>query len=117
MEFAGTGNFIIQIPQKTGKVYYVVGVKEKLPEITKRFGLSTKHIMRVNNISNPDWIHAGDTIILWPAVIEHTVAKGEWLIKIAREYETTVGAIKEINNLKSSKLHIGQKLIVPAKIY
>jgi peptidoglycan endopeptidase LytE len=42
----------------------------------------------------------------------HTVRKGDSLISIARRYAITVTDIKELNNLKSSKLKKGRKLLV-----
>ena len=42
----------------------------------------------------------------------HTVKKGDTLASISREYSLSPAEIKEINNLKSSKLKKGQKLLV-----
>ena len=43
----------------------------------------------------------------------HRVRPGESLAIIAKKYHVTVKEIKEINNLKSNHLKIGQKLIIP----
>ena len=43
----------------------------------------------------------------------HTVAKGEYLAKIARQYQVSVAAIKARNQLKSDTLRIGQELVIP----
>ncbi len=43
----------------------------------------------------------------------HTVQSGDSLYLIAQAFGTTVSRIKEMNNLKSDRLRIGQKLIVP----
>ncbi len=42
----------------------------------------------------------------------HTVAAGQTLSAIARKYNTTVADIKNLNNLKSDNITLGQKLIV-----
>lgn len=42
----------------------------------------------------------------------HRVKSGEFLGKIAKQYNTTVGRLMEWNNLRSSGLRIGQKLVV-----
>ena len=42
----------------------------------------------------------------------YTVKKGDTLGAIAKKYKTTVANIKKLNNLKSDKLKIGQKLRV-----
>lgn len=43
----------------------------------------------------------------------HIVQKGDTLLKIANKYNTTQEQIKKINNLKSDKIYIGQKLFIP----
>ena len=47
--------------------------------------------------------------------VEHTVEKGHVLYNIARAYQVSVQEIRQINNLKSDKLSIGQKLLIPVK--
>ncbi|MGC6490497.1 MAG: LysM peptidoglycan-binding domain-containing protein [Flavobacteriales bacterium] len=44
--------------------------------------------------------------------IIHKVKKGEYLGKVASNYNTTIGRIKNWNNLKSNNLSIGQKLVI-----
>ena len=43
----------------------------------------------------------------------HVVTKGESLYSIANKFDTTIGAIKALNNLKSNILSIGQILKLP----
>ncbi len=45
--------------------------------------------------------------------VYHRVSKGESLFRIAKQYGVTIDAIKQANNLSSTKLSIGQKLIIP----
>ena len=50
--------------------------------------------------------------------IEYEVKLGDNLIKIARQYNTTVDLIKKVNALKSDLLRLGQKLkVINAKFY
>jgi LysM repeat protein/rare lipoprotein A (peptidoglycan hydrolase) len=42
----------------------------------------------------------------------HTVAKGETLYRISKENDLTVDELKELNNLTSNNVKVGQKLIV-----
>ena len=44
---------------------------------------------------------------------EYTVQSGDSLYMISLAFNTTVGQIKEMNNLKNNNLRIGQKLLVP----
>ena len=46
---------------------------------------------------------------------EYVVEGGDTLSLIASAFNTTVSKLKEMNNLKSDNLRIGQKLLVPAK--
>jgi len=43
----------------------------------------------------------------------YTVASGDSLYLIANAFKTTVAKLRELNGLKSDKLRVGQKLIVP----
>lgn len=44
----------------------------------------------------------------------HTVETGQTLSLIAREYKTTVAAIKKANNLKNDQIRVGAVLFIPA---
>ncbi|MEW6109858.1 MAG: LysM peptidoglycan-binding domain-containing protein [Nitrospirota bacterium] len=48
--------------------------------------------------------------------IFHTVKKGETLTSVAKKYSTTPAELKGLNNLKSSKLKKGQKLLVKRSV-
>ena len=47
----------------------------------------------------------------------YIVKKGDTLWDLAVKYNTNVKAIKELNNLKSDILKIGQKLKIPSRVY
>jgi membrane-bound lytic murein transglycosylase D len=44
----------------------------------------------------------------------HRVQRGDSLWLLARAYDTNIKEIMRLNNLKSTKLHIGQKLVISA---
>ncbi len=46
--------------------------------------------------------------------VAHTVRKGDVLEKIARHYKSSVEDIKKANQLSSTTLQIGQKLLIPS---
>ncbi len=48
-----------------------------------------------------------------PQPVYHRVKKGESLYRIAKQYDVTIDAIKEANNLDDSKINVGQRLIIP----
>jgi len=47
--------------------------------------------------------------------VYHTVAKGQTLSLIAKTHNTTITKIKDMNNLKSDNIQLGQKLVVGEK--
>lgn len=48
-------------------------------------------------------------------LVEIEIARGDTLSEIAQSAGTTVAKIKEINNMKNDRIHVGQKLKVPVK--
>ncbi|MGB6007117.1 LysM peptidoglycan-binding domain-containing protein [Castellaniella sp.] len=48
-----------------------------------------------------------------PSIRTHTIRKGDTLYSLARRYNTSVDALRKLNNLKSSSLSTGQRLRVP----
>ena len=68
-------------------------------------------------INNSDSIYAyseslQEKYVAMDAPIVHRVKKGEYLGRIANQYHTTIGRIKNWNNLSSNNLRIGQKLVI-----
>lgn len=47
--------------------------------------------------------------------VEHTVERGHVLFNIAKAYHVSVQEIRAVNKLKSDKLFVGQKLLIPVK--
>ncbi|WP_444894322.1 LysM peptidoglycan-binding domain-containing protein [Microbulbifer sp. TRSA001] len=44
----------------------------------------------------------------------YTIARGDTLSTIARRYQTTVGAIREINKLRNNNIRAGKTLLIPS---
>ncbi|MBL6664011.1 MAG: LysM peptidoglycan-binding domain-containing protein [Flavobacteriales bacterium] len=68
-------------------------------------------------VNNSDSIYAyseslQEKYVAMDAPIVHRVKKGEYLGRIASQYHTTIGRIKNWNNLSSNDLSIGQKLVI-----
>ena len=115
---------------------YVVQKGDTLSSIAKRFGVSVREIVELNDISNPNMIRVGQKLVL-PAyatgvpsppqkapvqpprartVTEggvYVVQRGDTLSELAVRFNTTVRAIKEANNLSSDLIRVGQKLVIP----
>ena len=78
----------------------------KLPR--QKMGLfitNEEQIYAISKEKQKPYIEEDDPII-------HRVKKGEYLGKIANEYNTSVSRLKSWNNLKTTNLRIGQKLVV-----
>lgn len=48
-----------------------------------------------------------------PSIRTHTIRRGDTLYSLARRYNTSVDALRKLNNLKNSSLSTGQRLRVP----
>ena len=59
-------------------------------------------------------IYVNQPLVIPKAV--HTVKKGEYLSLIAKNYNTTVSALKEANNLTGDLIIVGQRLVIPTHV-
>lgn len=77
--------------------------------MTRRQFLSRSLAIGAGIVLAPSLLLARDSA----ASVEHTVVRGDTLTDLARRYNTTVGAIRKANNLRSDQINVGQKLIIP----
>ena len=93
---------------------YVVRSGDTLPAIARMFGVSVNTIRWANDISGST-IKVGQTLIILPiSGIKHIVKSGDTVQSIAKLHKGDVEEIMQYNNLtKSSKLAIGDEIIVP----
>ena len=120
--------------RKTKVVKYKVKQGDTVATISKRFGVSSKALMTANGMKSEGQLTTGKVLKIpvktkekgtavasgkkgkskkaaaEPAVIKHTVKKGETLTQIAKRYGTTPGAIQKMNHLQTSQLKSGQVL-------
>ncbi len=83
--------------------------------IANKFGVSVNDLKSLNNL-NSNTLSIGQVLKIPDSSnnkLTYTVKSGDTLYSIARTYNTTVDKIKELNNLKSNTLSIGQTLILP----
>lgn len=98
--------------------YYIVKKGDTLYSIAKKYNLTINELKKINNL-NTDTLSIGQQLLVVPKDnneienITYTVNKGDTLYSIARKFNTTVSQLADINNLKSTILSIGQKLIIP----
>lgn len=122
---------------------YVVQKGDSLSKIAAKAGVRTAELAEINKITNRDSIRVGQRLLLpahakaipaapaapsapsspeskpsaGPAVDSgstHTVVSGDSLGKLAKRYGTTIAAFRDVNNLKSDTIKIGQKLKIPS---
>lgn len=98
--------------------YYTVKSGDTLYSIAKKYGITVDKLKDLNNL-NSNMISVNQKLLVNDQKKDQTtntyvVEKGDNLYSIAKKYSTTVSKIKELNNLKSDTLSIGQELIIPS---
>ena len=94
---------------------YIVQLGDTLYSISRKFNVPINDIKIANNLTN-DILRVGQMLqiptsnISTNNIIVYTVKKGDSLYAIAREYNTTIDDIKQLNNLTSDVLRINQEL-------
>ena len=90
---------------------------DTLSEIAKKYGTSVSVLASINNIKDVDKIYAGNTIKIPTnnsSYIEYTIKKGDTLSEIAKEHNTTVKVLKELNNIANvNKIYAGDTIKIP----
>lgn len=114
---------------------YVVIKGDTFSGISKKFHVSVKALLEANPSVEPTKLKIGQTIHVPPAPKaaagasgtsgantetnasgqSYTVKSGDSLSKIAGEFGVSVRNLRSINNLKTDKIVVGQKLTIPGK--
>ena len=107
---------VLRIPTDNTTSFYIVKKGDTLYSIANKYGVSVSDIMKVNNLNTTVLnvgqqlripISSGDTSTNY---LIYTVKVGDTLYSIAKKYNVSVDSIKQINNLSSNLLTIGQQL-------
>ena len=107
-------------------VYHRIRKGENLSCIAKNYGTSVTTLARLNGLSKRSLLRIGKVLKV-PAgkvasryiaqkrrrAINYRVKQGDNLWLIAKKYGTTTKNIMATNRLRSTRLHIGQKLTIP----
>ncbi len=118
---------IIKIPESTSIItpsedevineesVYVVQKGDTLYSIAKKYNTTVDNLKSLNSLIG-DVLTIGMNLLIPGStltdIIVHKVASGDSLWSLANKYNTTVDAIKQLNNLMSDLLTIGQDLQV-----
>ena len=117
---------VLRIPTK--EIYeeeekiYIVKKGDSLYSIANKYNTTVDELKRINNLTSN--ILSIGQILKLPSdkasdveneenTISYTVQKGDSLYSIARKYDTTIDRIKDLNNLTTNLLSIGQVLLIP----
>ena len=106
------------LPEST----YIVKKGDSLYSIATKYNTTVDELKRINNLTS-NTLSIGQVLKL-PSdkvsdvekeenTISYTVQKGDSLYSIARKYSTTIDKIKDLNNLTTNLLSIGQVLLIP----
>ena len=97
--------------------YYIVQSGDSLWSISKKYKIGVNKLKEINNLNN-DLLSVGQKLLVKDTSssedvgVYYTVKSGDTLYGIANEYNLTVDELKNMNNLKSNNLSVGQKLLV-----
>lgn len=110
---------ILKLPTPTTNTYTVKS-GDTLYRIANQNNTTIQAIKDLNNLTS-DLLSIGQTLLIPTTeiikipstTINYTVQKGDTLYGIAKKYSTTIDKIKQLNNLTSDLLSIGQILQIP----
>ena len=99
---------------------YTVVKGDSLYKIAQKFNVTVQDLINLNNIPSTN-LSIGQVLKVKGTVpskeeTTYTVVKGDSLYAIANKYKVSVQDIIDANNLKSTALSVGQKLIIPTQI-
>lgn len=108
------------IDNPSNDLVHIVEKGDTLYSIAKLYNTTVDKIKRLNNLSS-NTLEIGQKLIVnknassmpQTNLFTYTVVKNDNLYNIAKAYNTTVNEIKNLNNLKTDVLQIGQKLQIP----
>ncbi len=94
---------------------------ETFYSISKKYNLSVKELLDLNNLTDTAILKVGDSLIIEKEAVvqpeKYTVGKGDTMYSIARKNNITVTELQKLNNLDNeSVLKVGQVLLIPGTI-
>lgn len=100
--------------RRTSNKVHIVKPGDNIIAIAKKYRVWVKDIIALNSI-NKNRIYPNQKLKIPRSPYDkkyHVVRPGEYLLKIAKKYGTSIRKIKRANSMDNSKIFPGQKLIV-----
>lgn len=113
-----------ETPDISDTTIYIVQKNDSLYSIAEKFNTTVQELKRLNNLTS-NTLQIGQELLIkdnqtqpspipsTPSTNTYTVKRGDSLWSIAQQYNTTVQELKNLNNLTSNNLIIGQTLKIP----
>ena len=114
------------INSNSSNTVYIVKPGDTLGNIAIQYNTSVNELVRMNNISNPNLIYPGEKIVIYnddvsigsgqnaTGKILYRIKSGNTLSQIALNYNTTVQAIAELNQITNPNLiYVGELIRIP----
>ena len=106
-------------PDSNSEIIYTVKSGDSLYRIATLYNTTVDEIKSLNNLTSNS-LSIGQKLRIPGSgeesgsdYVTYTVVSGDSLYSIAKKYNTTVNEIKNLNNLSSNLLSIGQVLKIP----
>lgn len=100
---------------------YVVQAGDSLGKIARKLNVTVQALLSLNTLKDPNTIYIGQQLkvpggstVAAPVagVTSYVVQSGDNLSRLARRFNTTIDRIKQLNNLKTDVIYIGQTLLI-----
>jgi N-acetylmuramoyl-L-alanine amidase len=106
------------VQPKTQVITHVVKSGEFLGMLSSKYGVSVADIKRQNGLKS-SVLNVGQKLTITTQlkakpVQKYTVRRGDFLGKIARQFNVRIDSLRQKNNLKSDQLSVNQVLIIPS---
>ena len=105
---------VSDVEKEENTISYTVQKGDSLYSIARKYSTTIDKIKDLNNLTT-NLLSIGQVLLIPTDTnleTTYTVQKGDSLYSIAKKYDTTVDRLKQLNNLSSNLLSIGQMLIV-----
>lgn len=113
---------ILANDKENAPVYHTVVAGDTYYSISKKYSVTVEDLKKWNPL-DVNGLEIGDKVVVAniekePAPAEedkpiyHIVKKGDTMYKLSIDYKVTIETLRELNNLSSNELSLGQKLIV-----